>query len=76
MAPEYKYKKSRFWIECSTTAGKIPDREENSLLLIQFKAIRRAPLVEFQTDIQSEESISEFGNTMRRTQSEGVLGEH
>jgi hypothetical protein len=62
----------RFWIEC--TAGKTPDREGNALLLMQIEAIRRAPLVEFQT--QSEESISEFGNTMRRTQSEGVWGEH
>jgi hypothetical protein len=43
---------------------------------MQIEAIRQAPLVEFQTDIQSEESISEFGNTMRRSQSEGVWGEH
>jgi hypothetical protein len=42
--------KIRFWIE--RTAGKTPDREDNALLLMQIEAIRRAPLVEFQTDIQ------------------------
>jgi len=38
----------------SAPQRKTPDREENVLLLIQIKAIGRAPLVEFQTDIQSE----------------------
>jgi hypothetical protein len=50
--------RNRFWIEC--TAAQTPDREENVLLLIQIKAIRRAPLVEFQTDIQSEGHVNIF----------------
>jgi len=41
----------------SAPQRKTPDREENVLPL---KAIRRAPLVEFQTDIQSEGHVNIF----------------
>ena len=44
----------------SAPQRKTPDREENVLPLIQIKAIRRAPLVEFQTDIQSEGHVNIF----------------
>ena len=44
----------------SAPQRKTADREENVLPLIQIKAIRRAPLVEFQTDIQSEGHVNIF----------------